>query len=95
MYRTTRYSDIAYVFTAASDARPAKRADRADTRYVIQLSDKVRLIHPVKLQIRATPALSKWHCTDLRIKKSGIVKSDYRKLIAELERRADFLAETS
>src|SRR3989442_1264416 len=61
MYRTAPYSDIAYVFTAASDARPAKRADRADTKYVIQLSDKVRLIHPVKLQqIRATPALSKW-----------------------------------
>lgn len=61
MYRTAPYSDIAHIFTAASDARPARRNDRADAKYVIQLSDKVRLIRPVKLErIRATPALSKW-----------------------------------
>jgi hypothetical protein len=61
MYRTAPHSDIAYVFTAASDAREAKRGDRADAKYVIQLSDKVQLVNPIKLaHIRANRALSKW-----------------------------------
>jgi TIR domain len=61
MYRSAPHSDIAYVFTAASDARETKRGDRADTKYVIQLSDKVQLVNPIKLEsIKANRALSKW-----------------------------------
>lgn len=61
MYRTAPYSDIAYIFVAASDPRKARRSDRADAKFVIQLTDKVRLIRPVKLErIRGTAALSQW-----------------------------------
>lgn len=61
MYRTAPYSDLAYVFTAASDAREAKRGDRADAKFVIHLRDKVRLLQPLKLrQIRSNRALAKW-----------------------------------
>ena len=61
MYRTAPYSDIAYVFTAASDPRPAKRGDRTDAKYVIQLTDKVRLIQPIHIQrLSNNQRLSKW-----------------------------------
>lgn len=61
MYRTAPYSDIAYIFTAASDPRLTKRSDRADSEYVIQLSDKIDLMRPIQLgRIRASRALSKW-----------------------------------
>lgn len=61
MYRTAPYSDIPYVFTAASDPRPTRRSDRADTDYVITLAQKIRLLRPVTLgDIKNTAALSRW-----------------------------------
>jgi len=64
MYRTAPYSDLAYVFTAASDPRPARRSDRTVSDYVINLVDKVRLLRPVTLvEIKGTAALSCWSFT--------------------------------
>jgi len=61
MYRSAPFSDIAYIFTAASNPRPAASSDRVDAKYVIQLSDKVPLMRPVNLKrIRDTSTLSKW-----------------------------------
>lgn len=61
MYRTAPYSDIAYVFTAASDPRPTRPSDRADSNYVIELADKVPLLRPVTLaDIKSTESLNDW-----------------------------------
>jgi hypothetical protein len=61
MYRTAPYSDFAYIFTAASDPRPAVRDDRTSSKHVIQLSDKIDLMRPIELdRIRATRSLAKW-----------------------------------
>jgi hypothetical protein len=61
IYRTAPYSDLAYVFTAATDPRKARRSDRVDASHVVQLTDKIRLLRPVKLsRIKSTPALAKW-----------------------------------
>jgi hypothetical protein len=61
MYRTAPYSDIAYIFTAASEPRRSRGRARADAKYVIQLTDKIRLLRPVKLdRIKSTAALSQW-----------------------------------
>jgi hypothetical protein len=61
MYRTAPYSDIAYVFSATSDPRPTRPADRADMKYVIELGEKIRLSNPVTLkELRKDSRLSHW-----------------------------------
>jgi hypothetical protein len=61
MYRTAPYSDIAYMFRAASNPRQARREDGASTDEVIDLTDKVRLINPLTLQsLKQNRGLSAW-----------------------------------
>jgi hypothetical protein len=61
MYRTAPYSDFAYLFSAASDPRPTRAADRASMRYVIELGDKVRLSRPLALaEVQNDSRLKGW-----------------------------------
>ena len=48
MYRTRPFRDIAYVFRAASNPRPTRPDDRADTKYVIDLDQKIALPAPIR-----------------------------------------------
>lgn len=61
MYRTAPYSDIAYVFSATSNPRPAEPADGTDMSYVIELGEKTRLSNPITLsELRNNARLSQW-----------------------------------
>jgi hypothetical protein len=61
MYRTAPYADMAYVFLATSNPRPAKRSDGADMKHVIELGEKIRLSRPITLkEMRTSPRLSGW-----------------------------------
>ena len=61
MYRTHPFKDIAYVFRALTDARPAKRSRKWDWNHVIAIGDKLALAEPVTLaEIKADRSLAKW-----------------------------------
>src|SRR6266850_1369554 len=60
MYRTAPYSDIAYIFRAASDPRPTRPEDQADATHVIDLDEKVALAAPIGIEtLRSERALKK------------------------------------
>jgi len=61
MYRTAPYSDIAYLFRAQTDARPAEKTATWRWDYAIELNDKLSLERPVTLaEMRAHPRLADW-----------------------------------
>jgi len=60
IYRTSPFKDLAYLFTATSDARP-KTNEKVDMKYVIDLGNKVRLKKPITLDdLRKHKRLRKW-----------------------------------
>jgi TIR domain len=60
MYRTAPYSDIAYIFRAASDPTPTRPGDEADATHVIDLDEKVALAAPIAFEtLRSERALKK------------------------------------
>jgi O-acetyl-ADP-ribose deacetylase (regulator of RNase III) len=68
MYRTAPYSDIAYLFRAALDARPAPRTATWQWDYAIELADKVTLARPVTFkELQAQASLADWGLVKARM----------------------------
>ena len=61
MYRSAPFSDIAYVFTAASNAWPTLGKKRWPWKYAVEIADGYRLQRVIKLdELKRNPALRHW-----------------------------------
>jgi len=61
MYRSAPFSDIAYVFTAASNAWPTFGKKHWPWKYAVEIADGFRLQRVIKLdELKRNPALRHW-----------------------------------
>lgn len=61
MYRTAPYSDLAYIFTAISDARPTRPSQRFPWKHAVDLGRGFRLRQTIKLaELKSDRRLAEW-----------------------------------
>lgn len=67
MYRTAPYSDLAYIFTAISDARPARPSRKFPWKSAVDLGRGFRLRQTIKLSdLKNEPRLSRWSFLEIQ-----------------------------